>query len=116
MRHLLLALAPLALGFTLPACPGQAELQQEVISLRKENEAFRQKAAAVDRTLTEINGKLVEDRTLLKRVSETVLEQKAALERMDASLKALASRPAPAAKAPARAPAKPAVRKRKKGR
>jgi hypothetical protein len=104
MRHvLLLALAPFAMALTLPACPGQAELQQEVVTLRKENDALKQHVANVDRAITEFNGKLVEDRTLLKRVSETVLEQKAALERMDASLKDLAARAARPAAAPARA-------------
>ena len=99
------------MAFTLPGCPDTEALNAQIAALEK-------KAADNARQMKEMSDKLVilndehnAVKSLVSQISSTVLEQKDALEKLDASVREAGSRrSAPAAAAPAK---KAAAKKRR---
>ncbi len=79
--------ALLGMGIAMPSCPGQQAMQQQIDSLQAKNTEQAQQAQALDGQLKAMNADMLQVKTLLEQVSNTVLAQKQALEQIDATLK-----------------------------
>src|SRR5687767_11205781 len=101
-RWVILGCAFLGLGLSMPSCPGQQGLQQQIDALQTKNAAaeqslqqLTQQTKALSDRLTETEGKLTEANNLMQMV-------KTKLDKVDESVIELMNRPAPrsAASAP----------------
>jgi hypothetical protein len=104
LRLVAFAAAFVGMGISMPQCPGQQALQQQVDGLETKSADTSRKMQMVDNELKRMNQELVTAKTLLEKVSNTVLAQQQAIDRIDGAMKAQAaasaaarSRPAPKA-------------------
>lgn len=106
-RNKILALTTLAcftMAFTIPGCPDVEGLNQKMADLEKKSGDQAKQVKEMADQLRILNDEHNTMKQLVSQISTTVLEQKAAMENLDASVKSAASRkaaPAPAAKKPA---------------
>lgn len=92
LHTLILLVAPMGLGLSMPSCPGQEAVQQELSQVQTRSQENEKKLQALTAQVASMDKDLTEARTLLAQVSQTVLAQKSTLEQMDASMKELAER------------------------
>ena len=102
LRFALTGLAFAGMAFTLPSCPGQQALQEQVdtmsTSVQKQTKAVNDLSAQV-RTM---NDEMNTMKSLLSQVSSTVLAQKTTIEELQAKTVSLDQRLSAASKYPAR--------------
>ena len=119
LRWIVLGCATLGMGLSMPSCPGQQAMQQQIDALEKRVNSETQRVQSLDTQVKQLNGEMAKANQLLSTMGNTVLAQKTEIENLQKSVQEMASRSAakPAAKAaPAKhaAPAKklPAKKKR----
>lgn len=103
----LTTLACFTMAFTLPGCPDVEALNQKITELEKKSTDQGKQVKEMGDQLRILNDEHNTMKQLVSQISTTVLEQKDAVEKLDASVKSVASRK------PAPAPAKPAAKKRR---
>lgn len=105
--RLALALAACStMAFTLPGCPDTEALNAQIAALEKKSADNARQMKEMSDKLVILNDEHNAVKSLVSQISSTVLEQKDALEKLDASVReATARRAAPAAPAK-KAPAK----------
>jgi len=81
------ATAVLGLGFTMPSCPGQQAMQQQVDALQTKVNEDAGKIEALSTQVATMNQQLTEARNLLCTVSQTVLGQKDQIMALEEGLK-----------------------------
>ncbi len=91
-KTLILLAAPMGLGLSMPSCPGQDAIQQQMDSIQAKGIESEKKVQALSAQVASMDKDLTEARTLLAQVSQTVLEQKATLEQMSAGMKDLSEK------------------------
>ncbi len=100
------------MGISMPSCPGQQAMQQQVDDLQKHEAAMNQKIQALDGQVRTLSGDMSQVKQLLDQVSRAVLAQKDSMAQMEANVQKLVaargSSPAkhgagkPASKSPAK--------------
>lgn len=109
-------LAMLTMGLSLPSCPGQQAIQQQIDGLTAKNTDVTRRLTAVEGQLKNSMTEMNQAKALLSQVSNTVLSQKQTIESLEETVKNLKAAPAPktAAKAaPAAAKKAPPAKKKK---
>jgi septal ring factor EnvC (AmiA/AmiB activator) len=87
------------MGLSVPSCPGQQEMQQNVEALKASETELKVKMTAADASIKGLKEDVAQMKTLLAQVSNTVIEQKGAIEKLNESLTALQSSKSAGAKA-----------------
>lgn len=100
----LTTLACFTMAFTIPGCPDVEGLNQKIAEIEKKSNDQSKQVKEMGDQLRILNDEHNTMKQLVSQISTTVLEQKDAMEKLDASMKASSSRKA--APAPAKASAK----------
>ncbi len=88
-RSLVLAVAFLGMGFTMPSCPGQKEMQQEIDLLRTAHTDLSKKLQTVTDQMTALNADMAQVKQLLPQITNVIEAQKGTFDRLEASIKEL---------------------------
>ncbi len=86
------ALVLLGMSITLPACPGQEELKQQVDQSNQQVSALSKRVAEIEGKLKAINEFMVQAETIFKSLGPLMQENKAKLDEMDKTLKDIQAR------------------------
>ena len=97
ITSLVLATSFLAMAMTMPSCPGQQAMQQQIDAGAAKNAEFAKSIQVLNTQVKTMTEDMTQVKTLLSQVSNTVLAQKTAMEQMDVALKA-ATAPKPGKK------------------
>lgn len=89
----------LGMAITMPSCPGQQALQQQVDSLTTSNADMTKKLQAVDSQVKRMDGEMGQMKLLLSQMTNVISAQKNALEQLDGAIKEIQSKMAPKGKA-----------------
>ncbi len=98
---LFLASSFLAMGFTMPSCPGQQQMQQQVDAVAQSSAELTRKEAALDGRVKSLEGDMGQVKQLLTQMTSTIQAQKEALDKFDAAFKSLEAQLQAKSKAPA---------------
>jgi septal ring factor EnvC (AmiA/AmiB activator) len=74
------------MAMTLPSCPGQQAMQQQIDGLTTHQRQLDQRIQGLDTQLKNEASDLTQVKSLLNQLSQTVLAQKDALEKMNATI------------------------------
>ncbi len=97
LRWIVFGAAFLGLGISMPSCPGQQAMQQQIDALQtKANDSAKQ-IQALDAQIKKLNTDFTKLYNYLEKLNLAAGEQKASLDRIDATLKAMTAKPAPKA-------------------
>ena len=108
----IVATAFIGLGMSMPSCPGQQAMQQQIEALQTSNTDLNKRVQAMDAQVKALNGDMSQVKQLLKPMSDAIQAQKGAMDQLDANFKEIqAKMTAPAKGKGKRAAAKPAVKK-----
>ncbi len=77
------------MGVDMPSCPGQQAMQQQVEALQGKQAELMKQAQAQDAHIKVLNAEIGQSKALLAQVSQTVLAQKEALDRLEATVRSL---------------------------
>ena len=91
---IVLTAAVFGMGLSMPSCPGQQAMQEQVEALKTSQADSNKKIQALDAQIKKMTGDVDQMKALVSQVSNAVLAQKMAIENMDAALKAVQSKPA----------------------
>lgn len=107
----------LGMGMSVPSCPGQQEMKDQMSALQTENGNLKKQVAAMDGQVKTLSTEMGQVKQLLKPMADAIQAQKAAMDQLDANLREIQAKMAkPAPKAAAKPAAKathPAAKKRK---
>src|SRR4051812_33793358 len=103
LRWAAMGIATLALGFSMPSCPGQQAVQQQVDSLVTANAAMTKKVQELDAQVRDLNKDMNNAKDIFGQMNNAIQAQKAALDQLDVAFKAsqapkTAAKSAPTAK------------------
>jgi peptidoglycan hydrolase CwlO-like protein len=112
-KHLvLLASAFVGLGMSMPSCPGQQAMQQQIDTLNANNTKLSQQVQALDAQVKTLNSDMSQVKQLLKPMSDAIQAQRTGMDQLDANIKEIQGKMAAMAAKPApRAASKPAAKK-----
>ena len=98
----------LMMGLSMPSCPGQQALQQQVDALKTSETDMKNRLSATEASVKAMKEDLDQSKALVAQLSKTVVDQTSTLEKLDEAVKALSTKSKPAASkaAPAKAGAK----------
>ncbi len=87
MKLVTIGAALVGMGISMPSCPGQQAMQQQLEGLQTKLVEQVHLTQALDTQLKTSSADLIQVKTLLEQVSNAVLAQKQSLEQMDIALK-----------------------------
>lgn len=115
---LAIATACLTLGLSMPSCPGQQAMQQQLETVEGKQEQFTRQNNVLDghvkklqADLGVVQGQVTELITAIEEQKKVLTDMDGAVKAMGAKMNELASRPAPSAQRAA--PSRPAPKKRR---
>jgi hypothetical protein len=76
----------LGLGMSMPACPGQQEMKDQLAALQQTNDALVKRVGALEAKVGPIDNDMVNVKKLLQPMGDAIQAQKAAMDTMNASL------------------------------
>src|SRR3954471_16046281 len=79
----------LTMAMTMPSCPGQQALQQQVDNLQASNVKLAQQVASLDSQLKALSAENTRLNQLVERTAQVVEAQKGALDQLSTSVKAI---------------------------
>src|SRR3954466_12223704 len=88
IRWVAFAAAALGMGMSMPSCPGQQAMQQQIDALTAKTAESDKRLMALNAQMGNMSKDLGEARTLVAQVSQTVLAQKDQIAQMDTAIKA----------------------------
>ena len=83
LRWLAFAAAVMGLGLTLPSCPGNQAMQDQIDSVKLKESEFNKRIQSLDARIKAMNDELLQIKNVLEQVGKTVIAQKDALEKLD---------------------------------
>ncbi len=98
LRWVVLAAACVGMGISVPSCPGQQAMQQQVDNLEKRETTTSQRIQALDTQVKQLATDMAKANQLLQTMGQTVLAQKGEMEALQKSVHELTDRLKPAAK------------------
>lgn len=93
VRWIIFTGAFIGMGMAMPSCPGQQELKTDVDLLRTANTDLSKKVQTLTGQVTSLNTDMTQVKQLLPQITNVIEAQKGALDRLDASIKALQVKP-----------------------
>ena len=87
------------LGMSMPSCPGQQAMQQQIDSIQASNTDLSKRLQTIDSQTKTLNGDMSQVKQLLKPMSDAIQAQKTAIDQLDANFKELQTKLAAAAAA-----------------
>ena len=90
-RNLAVALvaAFMFLGISMPSCPGQQAMQQQLDQLQAKNAEQAKTVQKLDSQLKAMSSDMTQVKTLLVQVTNTVLAHKQSIEQIETAMKAM---------------------------
>ena len=85
----ILASAFLGMGMSMPSCPGQQAMQQQVDSLKTSNADLTKQVQAMDKHVKQLETDLTQVKELLQPMGSAIGAQKAAMDQLDSNMKEL---------------------------
>jgi methyl-accepting chemotaxis protein len=108
-RLIALVGAALTMGMSMPSCPGQQAMQQQLDALQQGNDMNSKRIQAMDTQIRGMGQELGQDKQLMEQMAAAIQTQKGAIDQLNNAVKmldqkvtAMSTRPKPAAKAPAK--------------
>ncbi len=89
----------LLMGLSMPSCPGQQAMQQQVDALKTSEAEMKNRISALESQLTALKSEAEQNKGLLAQLGTGLTEQGKAIEEMQTAFKAAAASPKPAVKA-----------------
>lgn len=114
LKTVALGAALLGLGMSMPSCPGEKAMQQQLDSLQTSHADLTKKVQVLDAQIKTLNNEMTQVKQLLGQMTSAIQTQGGALERLDGAVKEIQTRLTPAARGGrtgAKAPAAPAHRR-----
>jgi septal ring factor EnvC (AmiA/AmiB activator) len=105
LRWLVMGASFLGLGLSMPSCPGQQAMQQQVDALQAKNNELTKQIQGMDSQVKGMSKEVGDMRTLLGEVTNAIQGQRQTLTQLEDAVKNMQSKPA-AGKGAAKAPAK----------
>lgn len=93
IRWGILAISFLGMGFTMPSCPGQQAMQQQVDSLQTSEMETGRKLTALTTKTASLERDVDQMKQLMTQMANVVQAQRGALEQLEANLEALSKHP-----------------------
>ncbi len=84
-----LALSALGLGVSMPSCPGNQAMQSQVDALQTSQADLNRKILALDSKMRIVDTDMPQIKQILAQMTSTIQAQKAALDQLDAAVKAV---------------------------
>ena len=82
VRWLLIPLAILGMGISMPSCPGQQAMQQQIDGVEKREGALAQRTQTLENQLRSLSSEMGGVKQQLANISGTIIEQKHAIEKL----------------------------------
>src|SRR5688572_12627092 len=89
---LLVGAACMGLGISMPSCPGQQAMQQQIDSLQTTNMDLSKKVQALTTQVQTLNSDISQVKTLLPQMTNVISGQKGALDKLENDVKTLQSK------------------------
>jgi peptidoglycan hydrolase CwlO-like protein len=105
-RALVFLLASLGMGITMPSCPGQEAMQQQIDSLTAKNADLTKKVAAMSATVDTSNKELNDIKQLLGQLGPALDAQKTYITSLSTQIQDVQAKLAAQAQAAAKKPSK----------
>src|SRR3954451_19950187 len=86
------------MGMSMPSCPGQQAMQQQIDTLTAQNQELNKRTLAFDAQIKALNGDMVQVKTLLKPMADAIQAQKAAMDQLNANFNEIKTKMTPAPK------------------
>lgn len=96
LKWLTFAAAMIGLGMSMPSCPGQQAIQQQLDSLQTAQAEMQKKLQAQDSQIKTMNQTHEQVKSLLEEMTRAIQSQRGALELLAKAIEELKNRPAPA--------------------
>jgi septal ring factor EnvC (AmiA/AmiB activator) len=90
--YVILLAAFLGMGMSMPSCPGQQAMQQQIDTLTQQNAELMKHVQGMDGQVKMLNKDMGDVKSLLKPIADTVQAQKTSIDQLDANLKEIQSK------------------------
>ncbi len=87
LKWILVPIAAVTMGVSMPSCPGQQALQQQVDSLQTTNADLSKKVQALSSQVTTLTNDMNQVKQILPQVTGLITSQKTTLDQLDAAVK-----------------------------
>jgi septal ring factor EnvC (AmiA/AmiB activator) len=87
LRWLVFSGAFLGMGISMPSCPGQQAMQQQIDSLQASNTDLSKKVQTLNNQLASLNNDMNQVKQLLPQMTNVIQAQKGALDQLDVQVK-----------------------------
>jgi septal ring factor EnvC (AmiA/AmiB activator) len=95
--YVALGAAFLGMGMSMPSCPGQQAMQEQVDKLTQQNLNLNKRTESLESQIKSLNSDMTQVKTLLKPMADAIQAQKAGMDQLDANLKEIQTKLAAAA-------------------
>lgn len=112
IRIMAFAGAVLLMGMTMPSCPGQQAMQQQIDTVQSANDMNSKRVQAMDIQLRQMGQDFSQSKQLLEQMANAIQTQKASIDQLNASLKMMDAKVNQLAAQKSRAPTKTASKKK----
>lgn len=109
--YVVLFAAFIGMGMSMPSCPGQQAMQQQIDTLTAQNAELTKHVQAADAQIKSLNKDMTDVKNLLQPMANAIQAQKASIDQIDANMKEIQAKMT--AKPAAKGAAKGAPKKKK---
>lgn len=95
LKWLVFGAAIIGMGMSLPSCPGQQAMQQQLDTLQTTQAELQKKIQAQEAQIKTITQTQEQEKQLLEQMTGAIQAQRGALEQLNDAVKNLQSQPAP---------------------
>lgn len=88
-KWIILPISVAGMGITMPSCPGQQAMQQQIDSLQTTNQDLNKKIQALTLQVNSLNSDMNQVKQLMPQITSLLTAEKTALEQLDATVKDL---------------------------
>jgi peptidoglycan hydrolase CwlO-like protein len=92
VRWVVFAVAFSGLGLSMPSCPGQQAMQQQIDALQTSNADLTKKIQALTTQLGSLNNDMTQVKQLLPQMTNVIQAQKGTLDQLDTTIKEIQTR------------------------
>jgi peptidoglycan hydrolase CwlO-like protein len=88
-KWLLIPISAVTMGISMPSCPGQQAMQQQIDSLQTANTELSKKVQSLSTQVTTLNNDMNQVKQILPQVTSLITSHKTTLDQLDAAVKEL---------------------------
>jgi septal ring factor EnvC (AmiA/AmiB activator) len=97
-RYLVFAASFAGMGISMPSCPAQQAMQQQIDALQTTNMDYAKKLRTLQTTVTGLSNDMNQVKQLLPQMTNVIQAQKGALDQLDTTVQQMRGKGKPAAK------------------